>query len=368
MPSDLILRYPPHRAASRVRIAAGALDGLGAFVRRVSRARRVVVVTDTRVGWLYGGRARRSLVHGGFAVHVLEVPVGERSKRADRLARLWEAFAEAELPRDGAVVALGGGVVGDLAGFAAASYLRGVDWIGVPTTLLAQVDSSVGGKTGIDLAAGKNLAGAFHQPAGVLVDPRVLATLPARHRRAGLAEVVKMGFGVDAALFRWCEARADALAAGEPAALAGAVRRAILAKAAVVRADERERDGGGRTALNLGHTLGHAIEAALGYRGLLHGEAVAIGLRAAAALSERMAGLPAGERARLVALLDAIGLPKRMPPIRLARLAAHMARDKKRAPRGVRWVLTPRMGSASVPRLISGRLVRAVLLEVGART
>jgi 3-dehydroquinate synthetase len=266
------------------------------------------------------------------------------------------------------VVALGGGVIGDLAGFAAATYLRGVPWVGVPTSLLAQVDSSVGGKTGIDLGAGKNLAGAFHQPAGVLVDPRVLATLPARHRRAGLAEVVKMGMAVDAGLFRFCERHVGALAAGEPAALAEAVRRAIRAKARVVLADERERDGGPRTALNLGHTLGHALEAALGYRRLLHGEAVAVGLRAATALSVRTAGLPVAERARLESLLDALGLPRRMPPLPIARLLAPMARDKKRARAGVRWVLTPRVGSASVPRLISGHLVRAVLLEAGARS
>ncbi len=368
MPTDLTIRYAPHGATSRVRIDAGGLDRLGPFVRRLTGATRVALVTDTRVGALYAARARRTLVRAGCAVSALTVPAGESSKRASRLEWLWERFAAAGLPRDGAVVALGGGVVGDLAGFAAASYLRGVAWVGVPTSMLAQVDSSVGGKTGVDLAAGKNLAGAFHQPAGVLVDPRVLATLPARHRRAGLAEVVKMGFGVDAALFRWCERHAGALAAGEPAALAGAVRRAIRAKAAVVRSDPFEREGGGRTALNLGHTLGHALEAALDYRGLLHGEAVAIGLRAAASLSVRVAGLPPAERARLVALLDALGLPKRMPAMRLRRVLVPMERDKKRARAGVRWVLTPRMGSASVPRLITGRLVRAVLLEVGART
>jgi shikimate kinase / 3-dehydroquinate synthase len=366
--SDLLLRYPPRRDASRVRLQTGGLERLGAFVKAVTGAHRVALVTDARVGALYAARARRALTRAGCDASVHTVPPGEGSKRAARLERLWEDFARAGLPRDGAVVALGGGVVGDLAGFAAASWLRGVPWVGVPTSLLAQVDSSVGGKTGIDLAAGKNLAGAFHQPAGVLVDPRVLATLPPRHRRAGLAEVVKMGFGVDAALFRWCERHAGALAAGEPAALAGAVRRAIAAKAAVVMADEREREGGPRTALNLGHTLGHALEAALGYRRLLHGEAVAIGLRVAAELSVREAGLAPAERARLGAMLDTLGLPKRMPPLAMARLLEPMGRDKKRAGAGVRWVLTPRMGSASVPRLISGRLVRAVLLDFGART
>jgi 3-dehydroquinate synthase len=200
------------------------------------------------------------------------------------------------------------------------------------------------------------------------VDPVLLATLPARHRRAGLAEVVKIGFAADAPLFRWCERNTAALAAGESAALAEAVRRAIRAKARIVQADEREREGGVRTALNLGHTLGHAIEAAEEYRGMLHGEAVAVGLRAAARLSEREAGLPAAERERLERLLDALGLRHRVPGLTVRRLLAPMGHDKKRAPGGIRWVLTPRMGSASVPRLISGRLVRAVLLEVGART
>jgi 3-dehydroquinate synthase len=367
VPITLLLRFPEHPGASRVRIAPGSLAGLGAFVRRTTRASRVALVSDAHVARLYAGRARRSLGRAGVAASLHVVPAGERSKRARRLEWLWEAFARERLPRAGAVVALGGGVVGDLAGFAAATWLRGVPWVGVPTSLLAQVDSSVGGKTGIDLAAGKNLAGAFHQPAGVLVDPDLLATLPRRHRRAGLAEVVKIGMGVDAGLFRYCERHAAALAAGEPRATAEAVRRAIRAKARVVMADEREREGGPRTALNLGHTLGHALEAASGYRGLLHGEAVAIGLRAAAALSVRSAGLAERERARLDALLDAFGLPKRMPPTRLARLLAHLAHDKKRARSGVRWVLTPRMGSASVPRLISGRLVRTALLDAGAR-
>jgi 3-dehydroquinate synthetase len=263
-------------------------------------------------------------------------------------------------------VALGGGVTGDLAGFLAATYLRGVPWVCVPTSLLAQVDSSVGGKTAVDLAAGKNLAGAFHQPAGVLVDPALLTTLAARHRRAGLAEVVKLGMATDPVLFRWLERSAARLADGEPRALATAVVRSIRAKARVVLADEREREGGGRTALNLGHTVGHALEALAGYRGLLHGEAVALGLRVAARLSVVEAGLPREEQERLELLLDLFGLPRRLPRIAVPRLLAALRSDKKRTGTTVRWVLTPRMGRASVPRLVSGRLVRAALLEAGA--
>jgi 3-dehydroquinate synthase len=294
------------------------------------------------------------------------VPPGERTKSPRRLAWLWDRCAALGLDRRGAVVALGGGVTGDLAGFAAATYLRGVPWVNVPTSLLAQVDSAVGGKTAVDLAAGKNLAGAFHQPAGVLVDPDLLGTLAVRQRRAGLAEVVKLGVAVDARFFAWLERHAEALADGEPRALAGAVTRSIRAKARVTLADEREREGGARAALNLGHTTGHALEVVTGYRALLHGEAVALGLRVAAALSSKLDGLPLEDRVRLEALLDLFGLPWRLPPVPAGRLLQAMRSDKKRSARTIRWVLTPRIGHASVPRLISGRRVRAAMLEAGA--
>ena len=366
MPADLVLRFPSPRVSSRIRVRRGSLDQLGALTRRATAASRVAVVSDPRVAALYGTRARRSLRRAGIAGALVLVPRGERAKRPQSLARLWDRLAALGLGRRDALVALGGGVVGDLAGFAAATWLRGVPWVGVPTTLLAEVDSSVGGKTGVDLAAGKNLVGAFHQPVLVVADPDTLATLSARQRRAGLAEVVKMGVGVDAALFRWIERHAEALRAGDPKTLAVVVRAAVAAKARVVRGDEREREGGARTALNLGHTLAHAIEAACGYRGPLHGEAVAIGLRAAARLSRQVAGLSAGDHARVIRLLDRLGLPRRMPATRVARLEAAMRLDKKRA-RQVRWVLTPRIGHASVPRPIDRRLVRAALLDVGAK-
>jgi 3-dehydroquinate synthase len=265
------------------------------------------------------------------------------------------------------LIALGGGVIGDLAGFAASIFLRGIPFIQVPTTLLAQVDSSVGGKTGIDLPAGKNLAGAFHQPALVLADPAVLATLTVRHRRAGLAEVVKMGFATDAALFRWCERNAARLADGDPGALAEAVARSVRAKARIVRADEREREGGVRTALNYGHTLAHAYEAARGYRGVLHGEAVAVGVRFAARLSCAHAGLAERACARLDALLDRIGLPRRLRGVRASDLVRALRHDKKRGAHTVRWVLTPKMGHASVPRPLDQRLIVSALIAFGAR-
>jgi 3-dehydroquinate synthase len=367
MPRDLRLRYPGHPQRSLVRLTPGGLARLGAFVHATTGAGQVVLIADRRVDALHGAAARRSLRGAAIAHTTLRVPPGERSKSAAMLARCWDACAAAALGRDGAIVALGGGVVGDLAGFAAATWLRGVPWVGVPTTLLAQVDSAVGGKTAIDLAAGKNLAGAFHQPVGVLVDSTLLATLPARHRRAGLAEVVKIAFACDAALFAWCERHADALAAGDPAVLARAVERAVRLKARVVQADERERPDGPRTALNLGHTTAHALERVLGYRGLLHGEAVALGLRVAADLSVRAAGLAPEQRIRLEALLDHLGLPVRLPPVRVEALLAAMAHDKKRASGRVRWVLTPHGGAATVPRVLESALVRSALRGAGAR-
>jgi len=364
--ADLRIRYPPLRASSRVHLASGALDALGPLSRRATGATRVMVVTDTRVAELHGRRALRSLRRAGLTADLVRVPRGERAKRPEVALRLWSRLAALGLSRRDAIVALGGGAVGDLAGFVAATWLRGIAWVCAPTTVLAQVDSSVGGKTGIDLRAGKNLVGAFHQPVLVVTDPKTLDTLPPRQRRAGLAEVVKVGMAVDARLFRWLERHAGRLAAGEPAALASAVRAGVAAKARTVRRDEREREGGVRTALNFGHTLGHAIEAARGYRGILHGEAVAVGMRAAARLSERRAGLAASHRARLEDLLDALHLPRAMPSTPVARLHGAMRHDKKRS-RMVRWVLTPQIGHASVPRPIERRLVEAVMLEVGAR-
>jgi 3-dehydroquinate synthase len=364
--ADLLLRYPPTHARSRVRILRGGLQNLGAFTRVVTGAQQVVLVSDVRVANLYAGPALRSLRRAGLAADLVRVPRGERTKNPRRLVALWERCAALGLSRRDAIVALGGGVVGDLAGFVAATYLRGVPWVDVPTSLLAQVDSSLGGKTAVDLHAGKNLAGAFHQPVGVIVDPNVLSTLPARHRRAGLAEVVKLGMAADGRLFRWIERHASQLGAGEPEALAGVVTRSIRVKARVVLADPHEREGGVRAALNLGHTAGHALEAVTGFRRLLHGEAVALGLRVAAALSVRVAGLGAEERDRLEMLLDQLGLPRRLPPVSVDRLLQAMTRDKKRSGNDVRWVLTLRMGHASVPRLVPRQLVRTVLIDAGA--
>jgi 3-dehydroquinate synthase len=367
VPRDLLVRFPGRAPLSRIHVARGALERLGPLARRATGAARAVVITDARVARLHGRRAFASLERAGIRPLRVIVPSGEAGKTPERLAAVWEGLVAARLGRDDAVVALGGGAVGDVAGFAAATFLRGIPWVCVPTTLLAQVDASVGGKTAVNLPAGKNLAGAFHQPALVLADPDVLATLPMRQLRAGLAEVVKMGFAIDASLFRWVEAHAEDLRRAEPRALEEAVRRAVVAKLRAVRRDPYEREGGKRTALNYGHTLGHAIEAARGFRGVLHGEAVALGMRAAAALSQELAGLAPEARARQDALLDRLGLPRRMPPTPWSRLLRAMEGDKKRAAGRVRWVLTTRMGHASVPRPIASRLVRGIAVRLGAR-
>ena len=376
----LKIRYPGREAESHVVFDAGGLDRLGAHIAagRGARAgasrrgaaqltRRAIVVSEPRVARLYARRALGSLKYRGIDATLVLVPTGERAKSARELGRLWDAFAAHALGRHDLVVALGGGSVGDLAGFAAATWLRGIEWVGVPTSLLAQVDSSVGGKTAIDLAAGKNLAGAFHQPSRVIIDPLVLGTLPPRHLHAGLAEIVKLGMAVDAALFRDVERHALGLTARDPRTLERIIERSVRTKAGVTRADEHEREGGPRTALNFGHTVGHALEAVLGYKGLLHGEAVAIGLRVASRLSVEAAGLKPRDRDRLLAVLDALKLPKRIPGLSVGALMAAMRLDKKGRNGNVRWVLTPQLGHASVPRLIPSRLVEVALIEAGAR-
>jgi 3-dehydroquinate synthase len=363
---SLTLRYPGQAATSRVLVEPGGLDRLGARVK-AQGVRHAVVVSEPCVAALYARRALASLERRGIGASLVCVPTGERAKTPRHVERLWGQFASLGLDRGDVVIALGGGAVGDVAGFAAATWLRGIAWVGVPTSLLAQVDSSVGGKTAVDLPAGKNLCGAFHQPALVVVDPAVLATLPLRHVRSGLAEVVKMGMAVDARLLRQVERHVEALLARDSEVLADAALRSLRAKARITQSDEREREGGRRTALNLGHTLGHALEACLGYRRLIHGEAVAIGLRVAARLSVELAGLEPEARLRQDDLLDRLGLPSKIPGVRLGALMDAMGRDKKGRNGKIRWVLTPRVGHASVPRLVPSRRVEAALIEAGAR-
>jgi 3-dehydroquinate synthase len=320
-------------------------------------ARDLLIVTNAVVAPLYLASLEAALA--GRRLHSLVLPDGEQHKTLASLATIVDALVDARLNRDGAVVALGGGVVGDMAGFAAACYQRGIDYIQVPTTLLAQVDSSVGGKTAVNHPRAKNMIGAFHQPRCVLADTRTLATLPDREYRAGLAEVVKYGLICDAAFFSWLEDRADALLARDDAAVASAVRRSCEIKAQVVGIDEREQ--GVRAILNLGHTFGHAIETASGYGNWLHGEAVAAGMVLAADMSEKLGWLHATDRARAVQLLERLGLPVVPPKIGAARAREPMGMDKKVLGGKMRLVLLRKLGEAEISSDYDAGVLEATL-------
>jgi 3-dehydroquinate synthase len=288
----------------------------------------------------------------------ITVPDGEAFKTWDTLNRIFDALLEHRCERNTALIALGGGVIGDLAGFAAAVYQRGVPYVQVPTTLLAQVDSAVGGKTAINHPLGKNMIGAFHQPLAVIADTDTLVTLPPRELAAGLAEVIKYGVIRDAPFFEWLEANMARLVRREPEALAYAIERSCANKAEVVARDELET--GPRALLNLGHTFGHAIEAGTGYGTWLHGEAVAAGMLLAAKLSQRLGHLAAEDVRRLGTLLKSAGLPLDPPRLGLARYLELMGHDKKVAGGRIHFVLLKRIGEATV----SGEVPRAALADV----
>ncbi len=328
---------------------------------RLSRGARVAAVVDEQVAAAHAAWLDRAL----GAVPRLMVPSGEGSKSVAAFARVLDFLAESRLDRSSAVVAMGGGVVGDLAGFAAASYLRGVDYLQVPTTLLSMVDSSVGGKTGINIAAGKNLVGAFHQPRAVFISTALLRTLPSREFAAGMAEVIKYGLLGEPELLAQLE---SAPLGAESPTLAAVIRRCCALKARIVEADERETaKEGGRALLNLGHTFGHAIENVAGYGAYLHGEAVAIGLVAAARLSARLAYLAPADIARVEAVIAAHRLPIRLrSPLALGELRAAMGRDKKVRAGGLRFVVLRRLGAALTQAEIPAELADASFRDVGA--
>jgi 3-dehydroquinate synthase len=333
-------------ASHPVHVGTGILDDLGRLALQAGlKAGRAAIVTDSSVARLYGARASESLRRARFAVEIVEVPAGEASKSLAMLDAIYDRLAAAEIDRAGAVFALGGGVVGDLAGFAAATWLRGIAVVQVPTTVVAQVDSSLGGKTGVNHPRGKNLIGAFHQPRAIVADVATLASLPEREFREGLAEVIKYGAIMEAAMVADLERGIDAILARDPKMLAETVARSLRHKAAVVAADEHE--SGLRKTLNFGHTIGHALEASAGYGSLLHGEAVAIGMAAAAALSESHAGLSADEGSRLLRLIARAGLPTEIPAgARTAEFVRALRLDKKRVEDTVDFVLLDRLGHA----------------------
>jgi len=322
-------------------------------------ARRAVIVTNAIVAAYHLPALRASLDGAGVAVEVVLIPDGEQHKNWDTLNDVLTRLLELKVDRTTPIVALGGGVVGDLAGFAAAICQRGIPYVQVPTTLLAQVDSSVGGKTAVNHRLGKNMIGAFHQPVAVLIDTGCLATLPVREITAGLAEVVKYGAIRDAVFFEWLERNMRALLDRDDDALAHAIRESCRVKAEIVAADERET--GERALLNFGHTFGHAIETATGYGTWLHGEAVGTGMLLASRLSERVCGLPAAERSRVEALVAAAGLPTVAPTLALDRWLDLMGRDKKVEHGRMRFVLLERLARAVVRADVDERDLAAVL-------
>ena len=326
-------------------IGAGVLERADLIVPLL-QSKRLAIVTNTTVAPLYLATVATCLAREGFGVVEIVVADGEAHKNWETLNTIYDELLAAHCDRQTAIVALGGGVIGDLAGFAAATYQRGVPLIQLPTTLLAQVDSSVGGKTAINHPSGKNMIGAFYQPLAVLADTDSLRSLPERELRAGMAEVIKHGLISDARFFEWLERNVEQLLARQPDALTYAVQRSCEIKAEIVARDERE--SGERALLNFGHTFGHAIENATGYGTWLHGEAVAAGMTLAADLSHRLGRLPAAELARVIALLKRTGLPTGIRGIPATRFAELMSLDKKVDAGRIRFVLIERLGAAAI--------------------
>ena len=345
-----------------IHVGRGILEAVGPAVRSAA-AERAVVIADAAVVATHAAAVGESLRAAGVATTLLTVPSGEAAKSVMGAGRLWDALADLAVDRRTHLVAVGGGVVGDLAGFAAATFARGLPVWQVPTTVVAQVDSAIGGKTGINLGAGKNLVGAFRQPRGVFADVATLATLPDREFLSGFAEVVKYGMILDEPFFAWLEANTAALVARDPAALAHAIERSAALKAGVVEQDERERTGP-RAVLNYGHTFAHAYETAAGYGTLLHGEAVAIGMARAARLARSLGRIADDVVRRQDDTLAALALPTDFPSTAGCEadvLLAIMSRDKKAVGGRLRFVLPAQIGRVELVDDVPDALVRRVL-------
>jgi 3-dehydroquinate synthase len=332
-----------------VEIGRDWLETIGRRIGTLLGAERVALVTVPTVARRYAPMLTRGLKAKGVRVSRIVVPDGDATKNLGQLAKLYDQFLDLGLDRQSAVVTLGGGVVGDLGGFAAATYLRGIPFVQVPTTVLAMVDASIGGKTGVNLKQGKNLVGAFHQPGGVFIDVATLRSLPMRQRAAGAAELIKAAMIWDADLFDWLETCIEDFLDLDPNVVIPALERACSIKAEVVERDERE--GGLRRLLNFGHTLAHAIEAHSGYHGILHGEAVAIGMVFAAERSESLGFAPSGTRSRLEALLERAGLPTRAPDRPRTAYLSALAVDKKKEGGKIHFVVSKGIGSAGTALL-----------------
>jgi len=344
-----------------IKIVPGLLQKLGGECARLKLGDRCAIITDTNAGKKFAKTVYESLLKAGFDPVLVTVQAGEKSKRISVVENCYDHLAAHRLERKSFIVALGGGVVGDLAGFVAATYLRGIPFVQIPTTLLAQVDSSVGGKTGVNLRAGKNLAGAFYQPRLVLCDIDTLKTLPEREFRAGLAEVIKYGIIFDSKLFNQLERDLPKLLKRVPTTLAAVVARCCEIKAEVVSQDETE--SGLRAILNFGHTIGHAIENSSGYGKFLHGEAISIGQVAAAKLSQKILGLPSDDVARIEKLFIRAGLPVaiKLNSVRRKKLFTAMKLDKKVSNGEIKFVLVEKIGKAAWGQKVSTDSIEAVL-------
>jgi len=359
-----IVKVPLGTRSYQINIGAGLLSQLGRDCKRLGLGTRCAIISDRNVVPLYGRKVEASLARAGFEPTVLAVPAGETAKSFKTVQACYDQLAAKRLERKSFIVALGGGVVGDLAGFVAATYLRGVAFVQVPTTLLAQVDSSVGGKVGVNLKAGKNLVGSFYQPRLVLCDLNTLATLPVRELRAGLAEVIKYGIIYDAALFRRLERDLPKLLRRDANTLAAVVARCCEIKAEVVRQDETE--SGLRAILNFGHTLGHALEAISHYGKYLHGEAISIGQVAAAGLSRQVLALPGGHVTRITHLLEEAGLPTeaKLSRPQQQQLLNAMKLDKKVSRGEVKFVLAKRIGKVEFGCSVPQAMVQKAAAEL----
>ncbi len=345
-------------------VGPGAIDGLAQQLEQAGLRGRPRIVADERVWASHGPRIEAGLTAAARDFRVTLVPSGEDQKSVGQAERLWDWLIEVGTDRGDCVVAIGGGVVGDLAGFVAATFLRGLALVQVPTTLLAQVDSSIGGKVAINHRLGKNLIGAFHQPSLVVADTRLLASLPEREYRAGWAEIVKIAMIADAALFRTLQEHAGALLRFEDERLLGnVIRRAIELKGRVVGEDERE--DGLRVILNYGHTIGHALEAATGYRRYLHGEAVAIGMAGAGQIARRRGLLSEADLAAQADLLRRFGLPAQAEGLAVEALLGPLGRDKKARGKTIQWVLASGIGAVTTVRDVTPAEVEAALRAVG---
>jgi len=358
-----IVQVPLGNRSYTIKVGGGLLSRLGAECVHIEPDldQRCAVITDSNVGKEFAKVVLDSLTLSGYLPVLISIPAGEKSKRIAVVEKCYDQLAAHRLERKSFIVALGGGVVGDLAGFVAATYLRGIPFVQVPTTLLAQVDSSVGGKTGVNLKAGKNLVGAFYQPQLVLCDLDTLKTLPRREYVSGLAEVIKYGVIYDAILFAQLERNLPKLLQRDAATLAAVVARCCEIKAEVVGQDETE--SGLRAILNFGHTIGHAIENSSGYGKFLHGEAIAIGQVAAAKLSQKILGLPSGDVARIEKLFARVGLPVKIKLnlVQRKKLFAAMKLDKKVSGGEIKFVLARKIGVVEFGQKVPLELIESAL-------